>query len=175
MVPDLTILNINWSLKRDTLKSSIHFKWNYWKKLNEMTTIHMFLSYCCSTVLYGYAVSVTQHRDCTSLHGAVKSKAECGWSSSSCIYLTLPCPLASYSCPLPTTTAAHITTATLVFPLWVHLPAEKGSCCCNPTPWSTPMGILVFPVPSIFSMKFLCLTAFHEVEQRRGGERQRGE
>lgn len=33
------------------------------------------------------------------------------------------------------------------------------------------MGILVFPVPSIFSMKFLCLTAFHEVEERRRGEK----
>lgn len=110
-----------------------------------------------------------QHTDCIALHRAVNAKAESGWSTSCCIYLTLPCPLASYSCPLPTTTAAHITTATLVFPLWVHLPAEKGSCRCNPTPWSTPMGILVFPVPSIFSMKFLCLTAFHKVEQRRGG------
>lgn len=116
-------------------------------------------------------MSVTQHGDCTGLHGAVNAKAACGWSTFSCIYLTLPCPLASYSCPLPTTIAAHITTATLVFPLWVHLPAEKGSCCCNLTPWSTPMGILVFPVPSIFSMKFLCLTAFHEVEERRRGEK----
>lgn len=45
---------------------------------------------------------------------------------------------------------------------------QKGSRCCNPTPQSAPLGTLVFPVPSIFSMKFLCLP-FSETSERREG------
>lgn len=33
-------------------------------------------------------------------------------------------------------------------------------------PWSTPPGTLVFPVPSIFSMKFLCLSLTESGEGR---------
>lgn len=76
-------------------------------------------------------------------------------------------------------TRARVTEATLIFPLWVHLPAEKGSRCCNPTPASAPLGILVFPVPSIFSMKFLCLPPSQRTQaewegwRSRSGERYR--
>ncbi len=64
----------------------------------------------------------------------------------------------------------RVTEATLIFPLWVHLPAEKGSRCCNPTPVSAPLGILVFPVPSIFSMKFLCLSFSKNTDRKGRGE-----
>jgi len=66
---------------------------------------------------------------------------------------------------------ARVTEATLIFPLWVHLPAEKGSRCCNPTPASAPLGILVFPVPSIFSMKFLCLPPSQRTQAKEEGWR----
>lgn len=68
---------------------------------------------------------------------------------------------------------ARVTEDTLIFPLWVHLPAEKGSRCCNPTPASAPLGILVFPVPSIFSMKFLCLPPSQRTQAEGEGWRSR--
>ncbi len=67
---------------------------------------------------------------------------------------------------------SRVTKAMLIFPLWVHLPAEKGSRCCNPTPASTPLGILVFPVPSIFSMKFLCLPPSQRTQAEKGGAKE---
>lgn len=63
-----------------------------------------------------------------------------------------------------------VTAGTLIFPLWVHLPAEKGSHWCNLKPRSTPRGTLVFPVPSIFSMKFLCLSLTEGGEKLRPKE-----
>lgn len=51
---------------------------------------------------------------------------------------------------------------------------RKGSRCCNPTPQSAPLGTLVFPVPSIFSMKFLCLPFSKTSVERRSREECRG-
>lgn len=51
---------------------------------------------------------------------------------------------------------------------------QKGSRCCNPTPQSAPLGTLVFPVPSIFSMKFLCLPFSKTSVERRSREECRG-
>lgn len=71
--------------------------------------------------------------------------------------------------PEPSQWEVRVTVATLIFPLWVHLPAEKGSRWCNLKPRSTPPGTLVFPVPSIFSMKFLCLSLPVSGGGREGG------
>lgn len=68
---------------------------------------------------------------------------------------------------------ARVTEDTLIFPLWVHLLAEKGSRRCNPTPARAPLGILVFPVPSIFSMKFLCLPPSQRTQAEGEGWRSR--
>lgn len=79
---------------------------------------------------------------------------------------TTPSP---HPLPKPSQWEIRVTAATLIFPLWVHLPAEKGSRWCNLKPWSTPPGTLVFPVPSIFSMKFLCLSQRAPEGGRKGG------
>lgn len=78
-------------------------------------------------------------------------------------YPSTPSP---HPLPKPGQWEVRVTVATLIFPLWVHLPAEKGSRWCNMKPWSTPPGTLVFPVPSIFSMKFLCLSLTESGEGR---------
>lgn len=83
-------------------------------------------------------------------------------------YPSTPSP---HPLPKPGQWEVRVTVATLIFPLWVHLPAEKGSRWCNMKPWSTPPGTLVFPVPSIFSMKFLCLSL---TESGEGRERDEG-